>query len=210
MLQKAVKNLKNVNVNKIFLQADMTSENFKDSIVELTKDCQKRIYAFFGATFGNVNQTNMADVLYNLLQKNDLLWLDVIIRPSLSKEDDIKLFKHYVSRLTNPKTISFLSLLFGPLESLGIPRNLGEVGLKINQERSVGSLLFIFYFKIQNKTAFDFIQEKIHLLPNEEIELINIRAYHPKTLINFFREHEFRLLNVQQKERKGQFMFKRK
>jgi hypothetical protein len=52
--------------------------------------------------------------------------------------------------------------------------------------------------------------EKTHLLPNEEIELINTRAYHPETLVNFFKEHDFKLIGKKLKGNEGQFMFRKK
>lgn len=207
MLKMAIENLKEIKIEKKFVQIDITNDGFKDVIAELAGDCDKRMYMFLGGTIGNVNQTNVADVLYNILQKGDSLWVDVRIRPSLSKEDDIKLFKQYSSRLTMPEELSFY---FGPLGNIGASIKSGTMGLKVSGEKSVGSLLFIFYFKIQKKIVIDFMGERTHLLPSEEVELFNIRAYHPKTLINFFKEHEFKLIDENQKGTEGQFMFAKK
>jgi len=70
MLEYAIENLKNVkNVNKTFICADFSANNFRSEMVQLTSSCNKRIFAFFSNTFGNINHTNIIDILYNLLNK---------------------------------------------------------------------------------------------------------------------------------------------
>lgn len=149
----------------------------------------------------------MTDILFNLLQKNDLLWLDLVMRPSLSKEDDINIFKRYAARLSDPAKMAFY---FGPLEDIGVSFKSGMMGLKVSAEKSIGSLLFIFYFKIQKKVVVNFMGEKIHLLPDEEIELINLRTYHVETLVNFFKGHDFKLVDEKHCNYVGQLMFAKK
>lgn len=206
MIKIAKQNLKDININKKFICVDITSDLFRSEIGKLSKNCQLKIFSFLGSTLGNVNQTDIADTLFNILSKNDLLWLDVPIRPDLSNESDLKIFKRYMSRLSDKNVTPFY---FCPLKNINVPFSSGKLGLRMTREESVGSLLFRFYFTFEKKVVIEYNNEKIHFLPTEEIQLINIRTYHPKTLIHFFKEHEFKLADSLIVGNKAQFMFKK-
>lgn len=196
MLEMSEKELADLSIEKWFIEMDMTDNSFKDKIVELTKDYPKRIFSFLGGTLGNVNQTNIADVLYNILSHGDLLWLEVGARLDMTTESDLRLFNRYASYLQNDQVMSFY---FHPLAKIGVPYDTGKMNLKTQQERSVGALLFTYYFTFGKKFVIELDRETIHFLPNEEIELQNNRVYHPETLISFFEEHEFAGVNRQTK-----------
>ncbi len=206
MLHKAAENLDDLDIEIQLVRIDITNDNFKDRIVELTKDYDKRVFAFLGSTLGNANQTDIADTLYNFLEEGDLLWLDVWIRNDLKKETEMKMFKRYMNRLSDQKALEFH---FNPLKVLGVPIDAGKMGLKTDKEESVGSLLFTYYFKINKKTVIEVNGEKVHLLPSEEIDLISVRVYHPETFIDFFKNHDFGLIDYSKNKHLGQFLFKK-
>ena len=206
MLKLAEKNLSDVEIDKIFLHMDMVDVSFKNEIDKITKGCGKKIFGFLGGTLGNVNQTNIADSMYNTLEEGDLLWIDVRIQPNPTMEENMKLFGHYTKYLDDGTEVRW----FSPLKNIGVPFNAGKMNLKMIQEQSVGALLFVFYFTFNKKIIVKIGGKKIHFLPNEEIKLQNIRVYHPETLIKFFKEHEFKFINMVRRINKGgQFIFKR-
>ena len=84
--------------------------------------------------------------------------------------------------------------------------------LKTSKEEALWTLLFTFYFLFTKKTIISFRGEIIHFLPNEKIDLLSIRAYHSKTLINFFKEHNFKFIKTNDNKisdelTKSQFLF---
>ncbi|MCK5591935.1 MAG: L-histidine N(alpha)-methyltransferase [Candidatus Pacebacteria bacterium] len=206
MLNMAQENLKNIKIKKNFIQADFSEESFILGIADLTKDYDKKIVVFGGGTLGNVNQTNIADILYNLLSDDDILLIEVLTRPNLSLESDMKIFNRYAEYIEDEDVINFFFL---PLKKIGIPFSSGKIILKTVIEKSVGALLFSFYFKLKEKVVITLRGEKIHLLPDEEIKLPSIRVYQSDTLIKFFEEHDFTLIDRQAKCGLEQIMFKK-
>lgn len=206
MLHLAQENLAEIDIEKHFIETDFFSESFKEEIVYLTEGCNTRIFAFIGGTLGNVNQTNIADTLYNLLSKEDVLWIDVRIRPDTSLESNMLLFNRYASFLDNPNQVRFI---FHPMSMINVPLSSGKINLVTIHEKTVGALLFRFYFKFDQKVIINLHGERIHFLPDEEIKLQNIRVYHPETLISFFKEHEFRFVDMQIKNGRGEFIFRK-
>jgi hypothetical protein len=206
MLKMAEKALKNLDVEKQFVIGDVANENFKDNITQLIKDYPKKIFAFLGGTLGNVNQTNIADVLYDTLSKGDTLWLEVVVRSDVSMETDMRMFNRYASYLGNKEIMNFY---FHPLAKIGVPMSAGRIILKSFQEKSVGALHFTYSFNIKKKVVVTYKGETLHLLPGEEIELQNNRVYHPETLIKFFSEHDFTLIDKCIGEIWGQMMFQK-
>jgi len=205
MIRMAEKNLKDIDIDKRYLHSDITKDVFVSKLRELTKGCKKRVYALFGGTLANLNQTNIADTLYNILEDGDMLWLDVRVRPDLSLEENMKLFKWYTDYLTD-ETGPFM---FSPLARMGVPKDAGRLTLKMHNESSVGALLFKFHFQFDKKAVVDLNGEKIHFLPGETIKLLAVRAYHPDTLISFFEEHDFKLVQKNIQEADGQIIFSR-
>lgn len=206
MLKMAEKTLKDLNIEKQFVASDIANENFKDDISQLTKKYPKKIFAFLGGTLGNVNQTNIADVLYDTLSEEDILWLEVAIRSDVNMETNMKIFNRYASYLENKEIMDFY---FHPLAQIDVPRSAGNVILKSFQEKSVGALHFTYSFNVKKKVVVTHKGETIHLLPGEEIELQNNRVYHPKTLIDFFSEHDFILIDKCIRKSFGQMLFKK-
>lgn len=206
MLDMAKNTLRDIRLKKKFVCVDFSEDTFIREIGNLTKEHNKKIAAFVGGTIGNVNQTNIADILFNVLSKGDLLWIEVLTRPDLSMESDMKIFNMYAAYLEDKDEVEFF---FHPLKKIGIPFSSGKLNLKTTKEKSVGALLFTFCFTFKEKVVINTHNEIIHLLPDEEIELLGIRVYQPDTLISFFEEHGFTLIDRQAKGNYEQIMFKK-
>ncbi|PIT90248.1 MAG: hypothetical protein COU22_03325 [Candidatus Komeilibacteria bacterium CG10_big_fil_rev_8_21_14_0_10_41_13] len=207
MLEESRVNLQEIPIKKNFIRADFSDNDFKDNILSLTRDYDRKIIAFLGFTFVNTTQTAMADTLYNMVGKEDLLWLDILARPSLSKLDDMKIFSRYADYLKHPEIVAFY---FRPLKQAGVPYKNGEMHLSTSEEKSVGALVAIFSFAIKKKVVIDFRGETKHLLPNENIVVQRVRAYHSDTLITFFKEHDFKLLDKSAQSGQMQLIFSKK
>lgn len=207
MLDIAEKTINDNDVEAFLIHADFTKRKFRDDIDSLTKKYKKRIFAFIGGTFGNVNQTAIADSLYNLLDKDDLLWVDAQLRVSLKKLDDIKSFNAFFSLTKVPARVKFWTL---PLRRVGIPVSAGEIVMDTEEESSVGILKFTISFKFKKLTKIIYNKEVIHFSNNDKISLYYFRIYHAPTFIKFFRDHGFELLDKHLPKKKGQFLFRKK
>jgi len=110
--------------------------------------------------------------------------------------------------LQDPKKIKWL---LGPLRSVGIDPNCGVLNLEMLKEKSVGAILLNFFFLFNKKVVIKARNEVIHFLPEERLDLLNIRAYYPDTLNNFFKEHGFRLVQskINQNIRHGFFIYQK-
>ena len=203
MLEMAEKNLKELPIKKVFIQADMLSDAFKKEIVEHTKDCSRSVYGMFGGTFGNVNQTDISDSLYNLMNKKDLLFVDFVVRESTSLENELELFNHYTKFLQGRHA----EFVFHPLELIGVPFESGSITMKTENEVSIGCLTFRYYFQFEDKVVIDYNGQRVHFLPNEEIKLLTVRVYHVDTFTNFFHEHDFDRVDFVQIASKGILVF---
>lgn len=206
MLEMAEGELKMINIPKKFVRADFSEDEFITEMELLTRGYDTRTIGFWGGTLGNVNQTNIADVLFNILKPGDLLWVEVVTRPDTTLETDMKLFNQYTGYLNDKDEVEFF---FSPLKKIRVPFSSGKLNLKTTKERSVGALLFTFYFTFTQKVVLNIDDEIIHILPEEEIKLFDIRFYQPDTLINFFTEHGFTLVSRQQKNIWEQILFKK-
>ncbi len=208
MLDLAVKNLSDLECERQFLCADIAEESFRDEISQLTNNFDCRMFLFFGGTIGNVNQTNIIDSLYNILKKDDLLLVNVRVRQSLDNSEDLKVFNFYTGYLNSPQ---FRPFLLEPIIKLGIDPSYGDLVLEMVKEKSIGTLLMKFLFAVNKKIVIKVRDEAIHILPEEKIELLNIRVYHPSVMENFFKEHNFKLVKeiINNQSNIGFFIYKK-
>jgi len=207
MLELAKRYLEDCGFEKEFICADFSSYNFRSEIGYIINQYKHKVFAFFGATVGSIMPSNISDVLVNLMKNGDLLWMNAYLRTGLGKEEDFKIFNRFV-RYRNKSVVS--EHFFYPLERLGVPFKNGRITLEMEEEKSIGSLRFIFSFEFTKKTIIKFRNEVITILPEEKIELFNMRAYDRKTFERFFIEHGFKLIDSQAKGNTGQFLFKKK
>ncbi len=191
MLDLAVNNLAELKIDGQFLCADILSEDFRDEISQLTEKFDCRGFLFLGGTISNVNQTNIIDSLYSVLKKNDFLFLDIRIRNSLDNSEDLQLFNFYASYLTDKDMSQWL---ITPLRNAGVDSSCGALSLEMVKEKSIGAVLFKFFFLFNKKFVIRLRNEVIHFLPEERVELLHIRAYYPENLSAFFKEHDFKLV----------------
>lgn len=199
MLELAEDNLQELDIEKSFILADFSTKEFKDRIKRLVSGYDQRMYALLGRTFNNPNQTQMADRLYNLLEKEDFIWLDVSTRPDLSAETNLKIHFRYKEYLKNKEE---MDSQFYPLKALNLSINMGNIKLESTTEESVGALKFLFSFVFKETQVINFnsSEEIIHLGKGQAISLLHIRIYHLPTLIKFLESFSFKLINSEIKK----------
>lgn len=191
MIEKAKKNLQKLKNETELIYADFSDENFFNKLKStLDKDSQK-IFTFFGGTLGNVPQNYIADKLSNMINKEDLLVIDVRGKNKITDLDSNKYFKNYLKNIGIEK---YGILLKEPLNKLGVDINKGEMTLTMNKEKSLGCLVFTFGFKINNNMKFKLNNENITLLNDDYIKLLDIRVYELNGLIDFFETRNFKCL----------------
>ncbi len=207
MLDMSIKNLSKItNIKQSFICADIFTNEFRRELDQFTKDYDKRIFVFFSNTFGNKNHTKIIDILYNLLHKWEEIWVDVRLRKWTSAKDDMVACEYYHNWL---KTKEQINLYFHPLKNLWIPFENWKMVLTTHKEKALNALKFQFSFVLNKKTNIKIRSDKITILPQERIELQQIYTYDKDWLINFFKEHNFKLKENIIKDWRGVFIFEK-
>lgn len=188
------------------IRADFSTQEFRRELSVLTSNFANLVFCFFSNTFGNLNPTDITDILHNLLTEGELIWMDVRIRKGKTAKDDIADSEMYYNYLRSEE---WLRLLFNPLKQLGIPFESGKMGLTSKKEAALNALKFQYSFHFNAKTVVDIRKEKIIILPGESIDLVQTTAYDPVCLAEFFSEHGFSLLHSQVRGLRGQFLFQK-
>lgn len=204
MLKLSEKNLIKTYTNKKFVCADFSSFEFKNEIENLTTKNQKRVFSFFSNTFWNINHTNIIDTLYDILKSGEQIWLDVRLRKSNQIKDDIDIF-NLVDIENNEVLDNFLSNTFTQNE---IPKNNGYISKLMTKEEWINSLKVEFNFTFTQKTLIN-MKWHIAFLPWETVRCLQIYYYDQNALINFFKEHSFKLINKEIQWLRGQFLFEK-
>lgn len=205
MLELSISNLSDIkSIQKEFICADFSTDVFKRELTHMTSNSEKRIFAFFSNTFWNINQTNIIDILYNLLNKWETIRLDVRLRSWTSSKDDIIAFNHYHKYLETKKDI-----FFSPLKNLDIPFQNWKLVVSTHKEQSLNALKYEFSFLFTKKTKIKVKSDEITILPEEKIKLQQIYTYDPNWLINFFKEHWFKLIESFPKQLRWHFLFEK-
>lgn len=205
MLSMSIKNLLEFkSMDKKYVCADFSTNVFKRELTQMTSGYDGRVFAFLSNTFGNINPTNIVDILYNLLNKWERIWLDVRLRQWTKAKDDMDLFNMYNKYLKTKSKIFFL-----PLKRYWVPFEHGKMILSTHNEDSLGAIRFDFSFLFTKKTKIMAKNEEIVVLPKEIIKIQQIYAYDPDLLIKFFQEHGFNLIKMNKKNYRGHFIFEK-
>ncbi|MBD3310928.1 MAG: methyltransferase domain-containing protein [Candidatus Magasanikbacteria bacterium] len=205
MIELAEKNLSESKFDYKLLCADFSKEDFIKKLKHELADFDVKVYAFLGCTFGNVEQDYMADILYDMLEKGDKLWMEVAVRSEINEKGDMLLFERYLKYLDQDVRRDFY---FRPLKEIGIPYENGEMFLSMIKEENLNDLKFIFRFKILKKTVVCFDGRTVTLLPGTIVDLITIRVYDADGLVNFFEERNFKFI-AKECNGVGQFLFEK-
>jgi len=156
-------------------------------------------------TFGNINHTNIIDLLYNILESGEQIWLDVRLRKGNTAKDDMEIFN--IHNLDNNNT-TLEKILWSVFVKNGISLDNWYFSKVLKKEDSVNALKLEFYFNITKKVVTS-LKWQITLLPWERIRCQQIYYHDPKQLIDFFKEHNFKLIDKEIKEHRGQFLFEK-
>ena len=206
MIQKAENLLSQESFNYDLWTEDITTYDFYEKATQATKQFDKVVFMFLGGTIGNMVQTEIVDTLFNIMAPNHILWFDCVVRETNNKAGDLALFNRYALRLQNEQKLNFM---FYPLELLGIPRERGSMMLENIVEESIGVLNFRYSFRFTAPYTVNFFNAYIHFIPPERIKLLEIRAYHADTMINYLAQHDFAMMTKIIKGIDAQFVFKK-
>ncbi|MCF7835000.1 L-histidine N(alpha)-methyltransferase [Candidatus Gracilibacteria bacterium] len=207
MLELSIHKMEHIkNIEKYFICADFSTNEFKRELTQLTTKSDERIFTFFSNTFGNIEPNNIIDILYNLLKTGEKIRLDIRLRSGTTTKDDLKDFEKYHRYLENKETIS---LFHNPIEEIHIDKKNGTFGLRSSKVEHLNAIKYQYNFIFNKKTSITIKNETITILPGEELKILNIYTYDPDGLINFFEGHNFKLINKSIKEGRGQFLFEK-
>jgi len=206
MLELSAKKLKWLDINKKLICADFSNEKFIDEIYRLTEKYDKRVFTFFSNTFWNINHTNIIDLLYNILDNWEQIWLDVRLRKWNTTKDDMEIFNIHDLKGNNSTLEKILWSIF--IKSW-ISLDNWYFTKVLKKENSLNAVKMEFYFNLKNKVVTNNLKWQITLLPWERIRCQQIYYYDPDILISFFNEHNFKLIDKEIKWNRGQFLFEK-
>ena len=207
MLNLSIQRMKSItNVEKHFICADFSTNEFRRELTQLTVKSQERIFTFFSNTFGNIEPNNIIDILYNLLKPGEKIRLDVRLRSGKTTKDDLKDFEKYHWYLHNPETLSFF---YNPIEAIKIDKKNWFFGLSTKKVEHINAIKYQYNFILNKKISVMIKNETITILPWEGIKILNIYTYDPDGLINFFEGHNFKLIKKLIQDERWQFLFEK-
>lgn len=188
MIELSQETLENTQFRSQLIYADFSDDKFRTEFDYIINSSNKKIFAFIGATLGNVPQNYIANTLRNMLNKGDILWLDVRAQMELSNSSANQFFKVFLKKLHDPKQLEFIQF---PLKKLNIPLDSGKITLEMIKENPMNTLLFKFAFQLNKEINLKISGEKMTLLKGDSLELINARVYELNSLKEFFEKREF-------------------
>lgn len=185
MLKLAAKNLSVESFNRQFFLADFTLPEFKHEFFSYVKNYDTILYATLGGTFGNFNQSHIAESMSRLLEPNNFLYLDIVpLSDSPEKNNELK--KRYADLPKN-----YHNFFAGLLEKFSISMSNGKIISREIADRSVDALTITFFFVPGQKLQTNFSGESVTLFPEDQIELMSIRAYNISSLKEFMKSYGF-------------------
>lgn len=207
MLELSIERMKNIeNVNKNFICADFSTNEFRREVSQLTVGDDIKIFTFFSNTFGNINPNNIIDILYNLLKPGEKIRLDVRLRSGKTTKDNLKDFEKYYEYLSNNE---MTKLFLNPIENFDITEKSWEFSLKTNNIEHLEAINYQYSFVFKKKISVTIKNETTTILPWEELQIVNIYTYDANGLINFFEGHNFKLIQKLIQNSRGQFLFEK-
>lgn len=205
MLTLSMNELEGVEIEYDLLCTDFSWDNFKELIEDFTKEWRNRVFCFFSNTFWNINHTNIIDILYNMLNKWEQIWLDVRLRQDNSIASNMQIFNlHELNDGTTEKEKWFWTIL----KDSWIPLNSGFFSKKMKIEEGINALKIDFDFIFTKKIVTN-IGGQITFLPEESLKCLQIYYYDVDSFTNFFSAHGFKLVDMQKKGLWGQFLFEK-
>lgn len=185
MLHLAQATLSQEHFTRHFIQADFSTEAFRQVLCDVTGHVDTRIVAMLGGTLGNFDQRMIADILQNIAQSGDYVYLDIVPRYASDAQD--QQLRRRLAQLPQNLSMFFSQLL----EKLCIPEDAGEVYGEETKDVAVDAWHYAFFFKATRTLTFPCFGGEMTLAPGEAIELLNIRAYNPVALKAFLATYGF-------------------
>ncbi len=190
MLGLATANLQDEEFVQTYVLADFARRDFAASLWDLVNGYDARVYAMIGGTFGNFEQTFVADLLGDLVPEGDYFYLDVV--PSYPTEEQNQRLRARLSRL--PENLAgFFGSLLG---MLGLSMSQGRVVTVERGDGDLNTIRYTFYFEPNAAIRVSCLGSEADLKAGERIELLSIRAYDVTSLSAFLGSRGFRLVDT--------------
>jgi uncharacterized SAM-dependent methyltransferase len=190
MLEMAMANFEKEPFARAFVQADFSRADFAAKLDDLVGDHELRVFAMIGGTFGNLDQAFVADILTDLIQAKDYLYLDVV--PLFDSEERNRRLRERLSNV--PENLSeFFNRLLG---MLGLSLDQGRIVTVESSDEALNTSRFTFYFDPTAEVRVSCFDRETDLHPGERIELMSIRAYDVHSLSVFLADRGFRLIDT--------------
>ena len=190
MLELADENLQDVDMKKVFIHADITTEEFREEIKKMTAHIDIRIYAFIGWTFCNRNQPQITTNIYNMMESNDILRIDMLVREVDNQKDNELVYSRYLNFLQDERLVDEF---FFPLRNIWITIPMWKVGMVTSTEEQVWAIVFKFYFEFTKEVNIKYRNESIFFIPWDRISLLEVRKHHIDTFLSFMSKLSFTL-----------------
>jgi hypothetical protein len=185
MLDLAAANLADSGFSQTFVLADFGLPDFPQQLQALIGDCDAAVYAMMGGTFGNFEQSMIADLLARLVPPDAYLYLDVV--PKYTADDANLRLRSRFSKLPENLRLFFDRLL----SALGLVRDDGEIFGVESDDGVVSTIRYTFYFRPLRTLTITCLGEEAILTPDDRVELMSIRAYDVASLQAFLNRRGF-------------------
>ncbi len=186
------------------MRADIWSSKFTREISNMTGEYSKRVFTFLWNTVGSIENSNIVDILYNILSSWDQLWLDVRLRGDGGFKDDMRLFNAYNEAYNN----DWKDFLMNKLEKFWIVDPDAEIKVKMIKEDITNSLKFTFSYLFKENRSVD-LRWNITFLEWEVLEILSLHAFSWEWLIKFYEQHWFKCINSKKTHLRWQFLFEK-
>ncbi len=206
MLKLSEETLKGVNFEVKLVLGDFMTSRFTRELDALTEEYDERIFLFYDNTIGNLSQTAAVDSFYNMLKHNELLIVEASLRTGISKSDDLKRFKKYLSWLENETLMNYL---MWPLTRIGITKEHGKIMLESFDAAPTGAFGVRFYFQMLENVKATYRRETLHFMKPERIRLLDVHIYDPERFVDFFVDRDFLLRDKAIRSHRALFVFKK-
>jgi hypothetical protein len=195
MLELAQVQLQGAPYPRTFVQGDFTDPHIRSALDPLLQVSTACVYALIGGTFGNFNQTAIAEALAALLEPGEYLYLDVVPRARA----ELQQLRGRFAQLPRNYRRFFISLL----ERLDLPRDAIKVVSEECPEAALDALRYVFYFEMQRDVTLDYFGAPIPLEAGDRLEVLNIRAYDADALRDFLSAYGFDFVDEHYPEIEG-------
>lgn len=207
MLDLSMKTFEGFEICKYLACADFSSPKLRTYIKDKTQKRNNNIFTFLGATIGNLGIEYSMDLISDMVQKGDYLLFDVRVRQSNELIEDRRLYEYYRDNYAHDESNN--KNIFDAIESFGITKEGGTVGIEMNNNEALNSLNIKLKYLVKNTINHLYKNRNMCLLPGDLLTLKTYLAVDKDSLSQYLINRGFEKVDIVEKDEFGYFLFKK-